>query len=183
MNTQSLILAILNFGDATGYEIKKQSSEGAFSFFVDISYGTIYPTLSRLEAEGLVVGRSESQSGKPDKKVYSITEQGRKEFIRMLDVVPQRDKFKSEFLLVSMCADLCSQTTIRRAIDKQIQDTEEVLQIIEDMRGECEGDPASQWVTNYGIHVKKAALEYLTQNRESLLEMAGSGLKLKDAAE
>jgi len=54
MNTQSLILAVLNFGDATGYEIKKQSTEGAFSFFVDISYGTIYPTLAKLEAEELV---------------------------------------------------------------------------------------------------------------------------------
>ena len=183
MNTQSLILAILNFGDATGYEIKKHSSEGAFSFFVDISYGTIYPTLSRLEAEGLVIGRSETQSGKPDKKVYSITEKGRVEFIRMLDAIPQRDKFKSEFLLISMCAGLCSPDTICTAIDKQIQDTEEVLKIIEDMQGECEGEPASQWVTNFGIHMKKAALEYLNENRESLLAMAGSELKLKDAAE
>ena len=55
MNTQSLILAILNFQDATGYEIKKQSTEGPFSYFVDVSYGSIYPTLSRLEKEGLVV--------------------------------------------------------------------------------------------------------------------------------
>ncbi|MEM7067820.1 MAG: PadR family transcriptional regulator [Pseudomonadota bacterium] len=183
MNTQSLILSILNFGDASGYEIKKQSSEGAFSFFVDISYGTIYPTLARLETEGLVTSRSEAQSGKPDKKVYSITELGRAEFIRMLDVIPQRDKFKSEFLLVSMCAGLCSKETIENAIDKQIGDTQEVLQIIEDMREQCEGDAASMWVTDYGIHVKKAALEYLTKNRQSLLDMAGGELQRKDAAE
>ncbi|MEO1142750.1 MAG: helix-turn-helix transcriptional regulator, partial [Pseudomonadota bacterium] len=56
MNTQSLILAILNFEDASGYEIKKESSEGAFSYFVDISYGSIYPTLAKLEADGLVEG-------------------------------------------------------------------------------------------------------------------------------
>ena len=95
MNTQSLILAILNFEDASGYEIKKESSEGAFSYFVDISYGSIYPTLAKLEADGLVEGRSEAQSGKPDKKVYSITDKGREEFISTLSVAPQKDKFKS----------------------------------------------------------------------------------------
>ncbi|MGI9350975.1 MAG: PadR family transcriptional regulator [Rhizobiaceae bacterium] len=182
MNTQSLILGILNFGDATGYEIKKQSSEGAFSFFVDISYGSIYPTLARLEAEGLVVGRSETQSGKPDKKIYSITDNGRAEFVRMLNMVPQTDKFKSEFLLITMCAGLCNKEVIAKAIDKQIADTNEVLQIINDLRDGCD-HPATQWVTNYGIHVKEAALKYLTENRVSLLEIAGSEIVIKDAAE
>ncbi|MEM7215845.1 MAG: PadR family transcriptional regulator [Pseudomonadota bacterium] len=182
MNIQSLILGILNFGDATGYEIKKHSTEGAFSFFVDISYGSIYPTLSRLEAEGLVDGRSESQSGKPDKKVYSITDRGREEFVRMLNVVPQTDKFKSEFLLITMCAGICTPETIREAIDKQIGDTRQVLQIIKDMQQGCD-HPATQWVTNYGIHVKEAALNYLTENRETLLQLAGSEMNLKSAAE
>ncbi|MEM9330943.1 MAG: PadR family transcriptional regulator [Pseudomonadota bacterium] len=182
MNTQSLILGILNFGDATGYEIKKQSSEGAFSFFVDISYGTIYPTLSRLEAEGLVAGRSETQSGKPDKKIYSITDRGRAEFIRLLNVVPQTDKFKSEFLLITMCAGLCSREVIETAIDKQIKDTEDVLKIINDLREGCD-HPATQWVTSYGLHVKQAALEYLTNNRDSLIHLAGEEIEMKDAAE
>ena len=89
MNTQSLILAILNFQDATGYEIKKQSTEGPFSYFVDVSYGTIYPTLSRLEKEGLVTCRSQAQEGKPDKKVYTITPAGRQMFLDALET-PRR---------------------------------------------------------------------------------------------
>ncbi|MEM7464992.1 MAG: PadR family transcriptional regulator, partial [Pseudomonadota bacterium] len=52
MNVRTLILAILNKQDASGYEIKKLSSEGRFSYFVDISFGSIYPTLARLEEEG-----------------------------------------------------------------------------------------------------------------------------------
>ena len=104
MNTQTLILAILNAGDASGYEIKKFSSEGSFSHFVDISFGSIYPTLAKLEADGLVTGRSETQSGKPDKIVYSITDAGRAAFIGALSSPPQADKFKSEFLLV---CDVC----------------------------------------------------------------------------
>ncbi|MEO0329912.1 MAG: PadR family transcriptional regulator [Pseudomonadota bacterium] len=182
MNTQTLILAILNFDDATGYEIKKQSSEGAFSFFVDISFGSIYPTLSRLEAEGYVTSRSESQSGKPDKKIYAITDAGRAEFIKMLDVVPQRDKFKSEFLLTGMCADLCSQKTIEQAINKQIADTQDILDMIID-RGQSCDHAATQWVTSFGLHVKQATLEYLKNNRESLIALAGDQQVVKDAAE
>ena len=54
MNAKTLILAILNFQESTGYEIRKMSTEGAYSYFVDISYGSIYPTLAKLEADGFV---------------------------------------------------------------------------------------------------------------------------------
>lgn len=182
MNTQSLILAILNFGDATGYEIKKQSTEGAFSFFVDISYGSIYPTLARLEDEKLVVGRSESQSGKPDKKIYSLTSKGRAAFVQSLGELPQKDKFKSEFLLLAMCADLCTPEIVECAINKQIGETKEIYDLVTGLREECD-DEATQWVADFGMHVKKAALEYLTQNRKKLVAMAGNGLNLPDAAE
>jgi len=37
MNARTLCLAILNFGEATGYEIRKQSIEGDFGYFVDTS--------------------------------------------------------------------------------------------------------------------------------------------------
>ena len=182
MNTQTLILAILNFGDATGYEIKKKSSEGAFSFFVDISYGTIYPTLSRLEKEGLVISRSESQSGKPDKKIYAITEMGRETFKQMLDVLPQRDKFKSEFLLIGMCADLCSPDMIEKSIDQQIADTQEILNIINELNEGCD-HPSTKWVAGYGLHVKQAALDYLNNNRDHLIALAGSERAIAQAAE
>lgn len=182
MNTQSLILAILYFGDSTGYEIKKQSTEGAFSFFVDISYGTIYPTLAKLESEGMVSSRSEVQSGRPDKRIYSLTERGREEFVRLLDHLPQKDKFKSEFLLVAMCADLCNPELVSAAVDKQISEVSEVLALINEMDEDCD-HPATQWVTNFGRHVKQAALEYLNQNKDELVSIAGSGMKVKDAAE
>jgi len=182
MNTQTLILAILNFQDASGYEIKKQSSEGAFSYFVDISYGSIYPTLAKLEVEGLVIGRSETQSGKPDKKVFAITDKGRKEFINTLASPPAIDKFKSEFLLVAMCAGLTSPDVITKAIDKRIIEMEDLIKVITGLRSDCD-HPATQWITSYGLHVKGADLEFLKNNRDSLIAMAGKQKNLDQAAE
>lgn len=182
MNTQSLILAILNFGDASGYEIKKQSTEGAFSFFVDISYGSIYPTLARLEKEGLVTCRSESQTGKPDKKVYSITETGKLEFFKTLASPPQQDKFKSEFLLVAMCADMTSPEVIQRAIDAHMAEIKNIETQISEMSSDCD-HPATLWIARYGEHVMRAKLEYLKENRNHLIAMAGTSLSVKHAAE
>jgi PadR family transcriptional regulator AphA len=65
MNVSTLCLAILNFGEASGYDIRKMSTEGTFSHFVDASYGAIYPALERLESEGKVEQRMEQQVGKP----------------------------------------------------------------------------------------------------------------------
>ena len=84
MSVRSLCLAILSFGDATGYEIRKESTDGRFSYFDDASFGSIYPALARLESEGLVTVREEPQAGKPARKVYSITEAGHAELIDYL---------------------------------------------------------------------------------------------------
>ena len=80
MNVRTLCLAILYFGDATGYEIRKLSTEGKYSYFVEASYGAIYPALAKLEKDGLVTCRIEAVEGKPSRKVYSITDAGRNEF-------------------------------------------------------------------------------------------------------
>lgn len=182
MNTQTLILAILNFEDASGYEIKKHSTEGMFSYFVDISYGSIYPTLSRLEADGLVTCRSEAQSGKPDKKVYSITDAGRTSFLETLQVPHQKDKFKSEFLLVAMCAAITPPTVIQQAVDSHIDEVEAIKNHINELKQECD-DAASNWIAAYGEHVMNAKLEFLKNNRNGLVEMAGSNLPDRIAAE
>lgn len=182
MNAQTLILAILNFEDASGYEIKKHSSEGAFSYFVDISYGSIYPTLSRLEKEGLVTCRSHAQSGKPDKKVYSITDAGRAEFLRAIQTPHQKDKFKSEFLLVAMCAHVTPRPVIERAIKSHIEEVEAIRTNIEELRNDCD-DEASRWIVAYGEHVMNAKLEFLHKNRDTLVTMAVQDPALNEAAE
>ncbi len=182
MNTQTLILAILNTTDASGYEIKKYASEGSFSYFVDISYGSIYPTLSRLEADRLVVGETQSQDGKPDKKVYSITDAGRDEFVNALCAPPASDKFKSEFLLIATNAQLLSPEIVERAINKRVQDLEALLGMLKSLREGCD-NPATHWATYYGEHVKRSDLTYLKANRKALIAMAGQGKTHNEAAE
>jgi DNA-binding PadR family transcriptional regulator len=61
-----------------GYEIIRRlekRSQGYFAF----KEGLIYPTLHRLEQEGLLESRWVGESGTRRRKVYTVTEQGRRQ--------------------------------------------------------------------------------------------------------
>ena len=104
MNVRTICLAILYDGDSTGYEIRKLSTEGEYCYFVDASFGAIYPALAKLEDDKLVTSRVEQQDGKPAKKIYSITAPGRHEFINSLFEQLGEDEYRSEFLLFARFA-------------------------------------------------------------------------------
>ncbi|MEM6462910.1 MAG: PadR family transcriptional regulator [Pseudomonadota bacterium] len=178
MNVRTVCLAILHFSDATGYEIKKMSTEERFAFFVDASFGSIYPALSRLQEDECVTVREEYESGKPPRKIYSITDKGRLELVESLQVLPRPDTFKSEFLLIALCAGLLDQDTIVRAMDKRIKDLQNDLEMFDEAEGcVAKGVSGMAWVAEYGRVVHEASLKYLTENRDKLEALARAPAK------
>jgi PadR family transcriptional regulator AphA len=172
MNVKTLCLAILYFGESTGYEIRKLSVEGVYAYFVEASYGAIYPALARLESEGLVTCREQSQSGKPARKVYSITDAGRTAFIEALMEHPRADEFRSEFLLVAKCAQLLPPQIIARAIKDRVAYLKAELAQFQECHDDCD-NPAARWTIKYGHTVHQASLDYLVQHGPRLIEIAG----------
>jgi PadR family transcriptional regulator, regulatory protein AphA len=161
MNIRTLCLGILSFKEASGYEIKKEIEEGMFSHFIDASFGSIYPALSQLNAEGLVTVRAEEQTGRPDKKVYSVTEAGRQALAKGLLVVPARDKYKSEFLFEMLFKDMLPEAHIRLAIEKQLHDLEEELARMAECRASGQSNAGSEFIMGYGEAVLTAGSKYL----------------------
>lgn len=170
MNVRTLCLAILQHGDATGYEIKKMSVEGEYSYFVDASFGSIYPALARLEADGYVTVREETHPGKPARKVYSITEEGRTALIAELSGSTDPDIFRSPFLLVAMNARLLPHEMIVRAIDARIEQLEDELKGLGEI-AEAYGPGGAQWIARYGCNCMATSLEFLRAHRTELESM------------
>lgn len=82
----------------TGYDISKQFSLTIGSFW-QAKCSQIYPEIKKLLAEGLVDVEEISQNDRPDKKIYSLTDKGRAEFLEWLNYadIPEpvvRDVFK-----------------------------------------------------------------------------------------
>jgi DNA-binding PadR family transcriptional regulator len=175
-----LCLAILSGGEATGYEIKKESMEGDWRWFVDASYGSIYPALARLACEGYVTVREEAQSGRPSRKIYAITEEGRAALRDALSDEPGTDLFRSRFLLVAKFAADLPPEVVEAAVEARKRHLREELRHLERIRAE-HGEPGTDWITSYGIACIEASLNYLEERGGALVAL--SRPSVADAAE
>jgi PadR family transcriptional regulator AphA len=163
MNVKTLCLGYLSLQEATGYEIKKDVEEGLFSHFIEASYGSIYPALSQLAQEGLVTFREEEQTGKPDKKVYAVTEAGRAALRQALSVLPARDKYKSEFLFVMLLQDHLLPHQRMAAMEKQLSNLRDDLANMAECRASKDGKPSCEFIMGYGEAVLSAGATYLEE--------------------
>lgn len=75
-DTTYAILGILTTSCRSGYAIK-QLIDRSLTHFWKISYGQIYPTLKLITEEGLATIQTSSQTGKPDRNEYELTDKGK----------------------------------------------------------------------------------------------------------
>ncbi|MNO23274.1 Transcriptional regulator PadR-like family protein [compost metagenome] len=125
MKIQGVILGILNSGPHSGYEIKRQFEE-RFSFFFNASYGSIYPTLSKLEKDNLITKITVRQDGKPNKHVYTISESGIDLFNEYLNAPMELDMFLSDFLTHLYFGDMASQESMETLLRQGLKGIQEL---------------------------------------------------------
>jgi DNA-binding PadR family transcriptional regulator len=82
--TQDLVLlGLLQDGPLHGYELKKLVEE-RMSQVAHIAPGTLYYTLKKLEKQSLIGHAREREGNRPERQVYSITDDGRARFTELL---------------------------------------------------------------------------------------------------
>ncbi|MEJ8553132.1 PadR family transcriptional regulator [Tepidibacter sp. Z1-5] len=67
------VLVLLSKNDCYGYELVEKISK-----YINISEGTIYPLLRRLQKEGYFTSYLKESSEGPPRKYYKITDEGKK---------------------------------------------------------------------------------------------------------
>ena len=94
------ILGFLNYKPMSGYDLVK-AFESSLEFFWHAQNSHIYLELKKLEQKGYICGETVIQSERPNKKIFSITDTGRKEFMNWLAEGGGEDAthFKSAFLM------------------------------------------------------------------------------------
>jgi PadR family transcriptional regulator, regulatory protein AphA len=96
--TEFAILGLLAEEARSGYDIKKVVEE-RLSHFWSESFGHLYPMLRRLHERGLVGQEVERQEGRPDRKVYTITDVGRAALEAWFAEPPSPQHPRNELLL------------------------------------------------------------------------------------
>ena len=77
------ILGLLKERAMHGYELRKQLSQ-KLGFFWTVSFGSLYPTLKKLERRGFVEKFVPTELASRRKQVYRITTAGEREFLDLL---------------------------------------------------------------------------------------------------
>ncbi len=110
-----LLMSLINRNPSiSGYELATILREPV-PFIWPVKHSQIYPALSGLEGKGELAGEWIEQRGRPNKKVYRLSEQGRQ---RLLDwLLEPRDLFtQDEILLIVYNLQLVGADVLRKAV-------------------------------------------------------------------
>jgi len=130
-----VLLGLLTIAPMSGYDMG-QTISGSIGHFWNESYGQIYPNLKRLAADGFVSSRAEKQKGKPDRRIYSITKNGRQRLASWLTVPPQAEIPRNELLLKLFFGAQLSPEISIGYIERMVESEQTSLQLIKRAAGE-----------------------------------------------
>ncbi len=162
---------MLSDGEASGYDLKKQF-KSSFGHFFAAGFGSIYPALSALAKDGLVSFIEVPQEGRPDRKVYRITDQGHEHLLKALEDPSPGHKVRSEFLAMMCFAHLMRPQQIEAVLDNRVKESARYLEIFNQFETSCMKDwpQGMKFVLGFGKAIMQTITQYIDENRHMLLE-------------
>ena len=169
MDVKTVCLGMLTDGPASGYDLKKQF-ESSFAHFFAAGYGSIYPALSALAESNLVECEEVPQEGKPDRKVYCITDAGRSFLGEALRNPSPCHKVRSEFLATMCFAHLMRAEDIATVLDHRAEEIARYQAMFAQLESESMDDwsEGMKFVLGFGKAMTRAMETYINENRHLL---------------
>jgi PadR family transcriptional regulator AphA len=123
-----VVLGLLSLGPRSGYDIKTVVDRST-RFFWAASYGQIYPELRRLEEQGLVEGE-DAPNGRRGRRVYKLTEAGRKALQDWLLGPETTIEYRDESLLRLFFGDALPREQALQLLEGRKHGHEQYLEIL-----------------------------------------------------
>ena len=162
------LLALLAKEPAHGYELKQALEQTFGAAYPRANIGQVYVTLGRLEKAGLIEGRDVAQDGKPDKRVYAITEAGRHEVAAWLTEPTEGPRVRDEFFLKLVLAPETRLADRLTLINNQRRHYLNVMRGLNRMAAEERGNQVSQLLIEGAVLHLQADLDWLERCQEEL---------------
>lgn len=131
MSIQYAVLGLLSWKPMTGYDLKKIIQESSFMHWT-ANNNQIYKTLIQLLEDGLATNETIHQESLPSKKIYTITDVGRKTLEQWVTSSPELPEMKKGFLIRLAWAGSLS----REQLDTMLSVYEEEIRLQVMMRKE-----------------------------------------------
>lgn len=121
------MLGLINRKPISGYDIMKEFNKGLVNFWT-AKHSQIYPELKKLVEEGLLEFQVEITGEVLEKKMYSITEKGQKDFLDWLNQIEDIEPTPKEvFRLRLYFANHMDKANYRKALKHHLGQREEKL--------------------------------------------------------
>ena len=121
LSTEFALLGFLRRQPMYGYEIHQQlSAATGLGLVWRLKQSQLYALLTKLEREGYVVTNIEYQEARPPRKMFELTEAGRRAFLEWVQQpVPQGRKLRLDFLAKLYFAQFEGEEVAHRLIEHQ----------------------------------------------------------------
>ena len=126
MSLKHAILSLLVESERTGYDLNK-NFESSVAFYWSASHQQIYKTLADMHQKGWVNLSITEQTGKPDKKIYSLTPEGEKELKEWALTPVKKAPAKNQLLIKLMLARLVGTEPILRQLNDELKNVYEKI--------------------------------------------------------
>ena len=177
------LLALLAEGSTHGYELKQAFERLFRPVWPPINVGQIYTTLGRLERDGLVGSREVEQSGRPDKRVYELTDDGRTALANWMSAPVEGARLRDEFFMKLVLATL-SGTDPVQLLDRQRDQYLQSLRDLDALALETEVESPAQLLIEGAMLHLQADLKWLDRCEERLGDgrdrFGGTGASAKE---
>jgi DNA-binding PadR family transcriptional regulator len=170
MSAKYAILGVLMHCPGHGYQIKK-----LFAPFISkngLNDGQVYPTLTRLEKDGLVEKQVVHQEKSPNKNIYHITEPGREVFLRWLagaedETDPVKYDFFTQYRFLMKCNffEHLSRAERIEKLERQIAAAKEKIAEYKSIRQDMSERGLSDYklkIVDFGIETQLLKIRWVT---------------------
>jgi DNA-binding PadR family transcriptional regulator len=177
-SSMEVLLGLLMIEPMSGYDLGL-TIRGSVGHFWNESYGQIYPNLKKLANGGFVSCKTERQKGRPDRRIYSITEKGRERLTKWLAVPPQPEIPRNEMLLKLFLGEQIPAQILIGYVERMAEERRALLELLE--RAEREeinknqhypGAPYWRMAAHYGQMEMRAHLRWAEETLAELNKIA-----------
>ncbi len=170
------ILVALSEGPKSGYDVAKQFDE-SIGFFWRARHSQIYREMGKLKESGFAVAEEVPQSGKPNRIVFTITDEGREALLQWSREPSEPPEMKDHFLvqlygIESVDLEGVRQNLLRRIERHQDRHAEYVMKhkLLEDSNSLS--DVGKQLALEVGMRWEWEWVDWCTKALERLLPEA-----------
>lgn len=158
---EQIVLGFLMHRSMTLYDIKK-GMEKSTEHFSSASFGSLHPTLQRLEKQGLIEGKEETVGGR-NRKLYTLTPAGKEQFLNWLGQDIELEKVKDNSLLKLFFLGHLPEDQVKHLIERYCEHLEKQVQLLGELHrqtGQIEVPESLERIKNHQVATLEFGVAY-----------------------